>query len=69
MKLEKEKTEKERMSGRKAAKKGREAKEPGGRRSVTVVHVSRCDLVWVVERGRLESLQEMLVELGEWMEE
>ena len=69
VKLEKEKTEKERRSCKKAARKGREVKETGGRRSVTVVHVSRCDLVWVVERERLESLQEMMVELGEWMEE
>ena len=63
VKLEKEKTEKERKAGRKAAKKSRD----GGRREVTVVHVSKVSLVWVVDKEKMAHLQEMMTQLSIWM--
>ena len=63
VKLEKEKTEKERKAGRKAAKKSRD----GGRREVTVVHVSKVSLVWVVDKEKMSHLEEMMTQLGIWM--
>ena len=65
VKLEKEKTEKERKAGRKAAKKCRD----GGRKEVTVVHVSKVSLVWVVDKEKMSQLQEMMTQLSIWMSE